>query len=87
MALPKTAGNFQQMADIRTPDIAEMQARSWLASTSPAQRTNDLNQMARTDPELARLIRNKMQRLVKEQKAANKPMNEVRPPSGKNATI
>ena len=86
-ALPKAAGSLQQMADIRTPDIAEMQARSWLSSTSPAQRQNDLAQMARTDPDLARLIKNKLMRLTKEQKAVSQPMNEVRPPSGKNATI
>ena len=87
MALPKTAANFQQMADIRTPDVAEMQARSWLATTSPAQRANDLNQMARTDPDLARLVRGKIKRLAQEQKAVSKPLNEVRPPSGKNSTI
>ena len=32
-------------------------------------------------------VQNKIKRLVQEQKAVSKPMNEVRPPSGKGATI
>lgn len=88
MALPKAAASpMLTPQDIRTPDLAEMQARAWLANYPPAQREVELQQLARTDPELAKLIKNKMSRLEKEQKEANKPMNEVRPPSGKNATI
>jgi len=85
-ALPKAASPMLPQ-DVRTPDIAEMQARSWLATTNPAQRKNELAQLSKTDPDLARLIGNKLKRLTQDQKAANKPMNEVRPPSGKSATI
>lgn len=86
-ALPKTANPMATLQDIRTPDIAEMQARQWLATFPPAQRTNELSQLSRTDPDLARLITNKLRRIKKEQEVASKPMNEVRPPSGKGATI
>lgn len=99
-AVPPGGAQQQQMAmgpqqlpkaaspqDIRTPDIAEMQAKSWLASFPPAQRSTELAKLEKTDPDLARLIKNKMQRLKKEQQAASKPLNEVRPPSGKSATL
>jgi len=86
-ALPKAASPIVNTQDIRTPDLAEMQARQWLATFPPAQRSNELAVLSRTDPDLARLIENKIRRLKDEQKAVSKPMNEVRPPSGKKATI
>ena len=70
-----------------TPEMIDMQARSFLQATTPQQRDILLSNMEKTNPELSRKIRLRMSQLANELKALQRPNPQQKPSTSKTPSM
>jgi len=70
-----------------TPELIDQQARAFLQTTTPKQRDILLSNMEKTNPEMARKIRQRMQQIKKEIESLKKPNPDQKPSTSKTPSL